>query len=101
MTDVRSRAVGRGSGGGGLIWIPVVRFETPDGRTVDAEAGGGTNVKQWEPGQSLDVSYDPANPADVRVPGSGGGLIQAVFIGIGVLFALLGLLLMALSVAIG
>jgi uncharacterized protein DUF3592 len=98
VTDVRSRAVGRG---GALIWIPVVRFETPDGRTVDAEAGGGTNVKQWEPGQSLDVSYDPANPADVRVPGSGGGLIQAVFIGIGVLFALLGLLLVALSVAIG
>jgi len=86
---------------GGLIWIPVVRFETPEGRTVDAEAGGGTNVKQWEPGQSLDVSYDPANPADVRVPGSGGGLIQGVFIGIGVLFALLGLLLVALSVAIG
>jgi len=101
VTDVRSRAVGRGGGGGGLIWIPVVRFETTDGRTVDAEAGGGTNVKQWEPGQSLDVSYDPANPADVRVPGSGGGLIQGVFIGIGVLFALLGLLLVALSVAIG
>ena len=101
VTDVRSRAVGRGGGGGGLVWIPVVRFQTPDGRTVDAEAGGGTNVKQWEPGQSLDVSYDPANPADVRVPGSGGGLIQAVFIGIGVLFALLGLLLVALSVAIG
>ena len=99
VTEMRSRAVGRT--GGGMVWIPVVRFQTDDGRTIDAEAGGGTNVKQWEPGQSLDVSYDPANPADVRVPGSGGGLIQAVFIGIGVLFALLGLLLVALSVAIG
>ena len=98
VTDVRQRAVGRGDGG--LVWIPVVRFQTPDGGTVDAEVGGGTNVKRHEPGQAVEVSYDPANPTDVRVPGSGGGLIQAVFLGIGILFAVLGLLLVALSVAI-
>ena len=81
VTDVRQRAVGRGDGG--LVWIPVVRFQTADGHTVDAEAGGGTNLERFEAGQALEVSYDPTNPGDVRVPGSGGGLIQAVFAGSG------------------
>jgi hypothetical protein len=99
VTDVRSRAVGRT--GGGMVWVPVVRFQTADGRTVDAEAGGGTNVKQWEPGQALEVRYDPANPGDVRVPGSGGALIQGVFLGIGILLAVTGVLLVAAGVAVG
>ena len=100
VTDVRSRSVGRGTSGG-IVWLPVVRFQTADGRSVDAEAGGGTNVKRWEPGQQIEVSYDPANPSDVRVPGSGGGLIRGVFLGIGILFAVLGLLLIAAAIAIG
>jgi hypothetical protein len=96
---MRSRAVGRT--GGGMVWIPVVRFQTVDGRTVDAEAGGGTNVKRWEPGRPIEVSYDPANPTDVRVPGSGGGMIQGVFLGIGILFGVLGLLLVGAALAVG
>ena len=90
-----------GRSGGGLIWVPVVRFQTADGRTVEAETGGGTNVKRWEPGQTLDVTYDPADPTDVRVPGSGGGLIQGVFLAIGILFGVLGLLMVAGGVAAG
>jgi uncharacterized protein DUF3592 len=100
VTDVRSRSVGRGTSGG-IVWIPVVRFRTADGRTIDAEAGGGTNVKRWEPGQQVEVAYDPANPSDIRVPGSGGGLIQGLFMGIGILFAVLGVLLVAAAIAIG
>jgi hypothetical protein len=99
VTEMRSRAVGRTRGG--MVWVPVVRFQTDDGRTVDAEAGGGTNVKRWEPGQPIEVSYDPANPADVRVPGSGGAMIQGVFLGIGILFGVLGLLMVAAAVAVG
>jgi hypothetical protein len=99
VTEMRSRAVGRT--GGGMVWIPVVRFQTDDGRTIDAEAGGGTNVKRWEPGQPIEVSYDPANPADVRVPGSGGGMIQGVFLGIGILFGVTGLLMVAAAIAVG
>jgi len=100
VTDVRSRSVGRGTSGG-IVWIPVVRFRTADGRTIDAEAGGGTNVKRWEPGQQIEVAYDPANPSDIRVPGSGGGMIQGVFLGIGILFAVLGVLLVVAAIAIG
>ena len=100
VTDVRSRSVGRGTSGG-IVWIPVVRFRTADGQEVDAEAGGGTNVKRWEPGQQIEVSYDPAKPSDVRVPGSGGGMIQGVFLGIGILFAVLGVLLVAAAIAVG
>ena len=99
VTEMRQEAVGRS--GGGLIWVPVVRFQAPDGRTVDAEAGGGTNVKRWEPGQTIDIRYDPANPSDVRVPGSGSGLITGVFVGIGALFAVAGVLVLALAIAVG
>ena len=97
VTDVRSRAVGRGGGGGGLVLDPGRALRDPRRAHRRRRGRRRHHVKQWEPGQALDVSYDPANPADVRVPGSGGGLIQAVFIGIGVLFALLGLLLGARS----
>jgi len=38
---------------------------------------------------------------DIRVPGSGGGLIQGLFMGIGILFAVLGVLLVAAAIAIG
>jgi hypothetical protein len=99
VTEMRSRSVGRT--GGGMVWVPVVRFRTHDGRTVDAEAGGGTNVKRWEPGQPIELSYDPADPTDVRVPGSGGALIQGVFLGIGILFGVLGLLMVAAAIAVG
>jgi len=52
-------------------------------------------------GRQVELSYDPANPSDVRVPGSGGGLIQGVFLGIGILFAVLGVLLVAAAIAVG
>ena len=99
VVEMRQRAAGRT--GGGLIWVPLLRFQTADGRTVDAEAGGGTNVKRWEPGQALEVRYHPADPTDVRVPGSGGGLITGAFIGIGAFFAVAGLLVSALAIAVG
>ena len=67
-TSARARP-GRQSSG--LIWVPVVRFTTADGREVEAETGGGTNLKRHQPGQPIDVVYDPANPSDVRVPGVG------------------------------
>jgi hypothetical protein len=98
VLDMRSRSVGRT--GGALIWVPVVRFRTAEGRTVDVEASGGTNVKRWEPGQPIEVAYDPANPSDMRVPGSGGGMLQGVFLGIGILSAVLGLLLVAAAAAL-
>jgi hypothetical protein len=99
VVDVRSRSVGRT--GGGLIWVPVVRFQTADGRSVDAESASGTNVKRWEPGQAIEVTYDPANPSEIRLPGSGRDLLPGVFLGIGTLFAVLGVPAVASAIAIG
>ena len=99
VTDVRSRSAGRHTRG--MIWVPVVRFQTSDGQLVDAETSGGTNIKRYSPGDSIEVLYDPANPATVRLPGgSGGTLIQAAFMAIGGIFTLVGVMLIALAVAV-
>ena len=72
----RPLALAPGTQSSGPIWVPVVRFTTADGRAVEAETGGGTNIKRHKPGQPIEVVYDPANPSDVRVPGSGVGFIH-------------------------
>ena len=100
VTEVRSRSVSHG-GDSQLVFIPVVRFQTADGRTVDAEASGGTNRRRWQPGQPVEVLHDPENPASVRLDGSGTGFIQVMFMLFGVMFTLLGAVLIALAVAIG
>ena len=99
VTGLRARSVGRDTGGG-MVWVPVVRFATADGRTVEAEAGGGSNVKRHREGQPIEVLYDPANPADVRIPDWGSSLIHTMFIGIGGVFVLIGLAILAVAVAV-
>jgi hypothetical protein len=101
VTDVRSRAVGTRRHTG-LAWIPVVRFQTADGRTIDGEASGGTNLRRHEPGQTVEVVYDPGDPARFRVGGTpGGAVFSTVFIAAGVLFAFGGLVGFALFRALG
>ena len=81
--------------------MPVVKFTTADGREVEAETGGGTNIKRHQPGQPIEVVYDPANPSDVRVPGSGVGFIHGAFVALGTVFAVIGLGIIAIAVAVG
>jgi hypothetical protein len=45
---------------------PVVRFDLPDGRTVVAETGAPAS---GDPGARVLVTYDAADPTDVRVAG--------------------------------
>ena len=97
VTDVRARSAGTS---GGLVWVPVVRFTTPGGRTVEAETGSGTNLERHQPGQPLEVLYDPDNPTDVRVPGGGTTFIPVAFIAMGGIFALIGLLVAAIAIAV-
>jgi hypothetical protein len=98
VTDVRSRS--GGSTSGGVIWVPVVRFTTADGRTVEAETSSGTNRKRHRPGQAIEVLYDPAKPTDVRVPGSGASIVHVAFIALGSAFAAIGLAIAAITVAV-
>lgn len=98
VTDLRSRSTGDHDTGG-VIWVPVVKFTTADGRTVEAETSGGSNVKRYKPGQPIEVLYDPANPADARVPDWGTNIIQGVFIAMGGVFVVIGLAIVAIGVA--
>ena len=72
-------------------YYPVVRFNLPDGRTVEAAATQGGGAGRGE-GDHVDLLYDPENPIDIRLAGfmgSGqmGGIIMIL---IGVMFVLMG-----------
>ncbi len=46
---------------------PVVRFGTPDGRTVEFESGSGSNVPPGV-GEEVAVLYDPLRPEEAKLP---------------------------------
>jgi hypothetical protein len=90
VTDLRSRAVGHGTDSN-IAYFPVVRFQLPDGRTVETETSTGNNWSRPKPGTPVDVLYDPENPTDVRIAGQvGGTLLNGFMIVFGVVFALVG-----------
>ena len=101
VTDVRARSVGHGSDSN-LAFFPVVRFQLPDGRVVEAETDEGVNFKRPRAGQPVTVLYDPAEPTHVRIAGAVGGAMVHGFLAVfGVVFALFGLAFFALFQAFG
>lgn len=91
VTDLRMRSIGPRSDSS-IAYFPVVRFDLPDGRTVEAETSTGTSWSRPKPGTPVEVLYDPQNPADVRIAGKvGGALMNGFMIVFGVIFALFGL----------
>lgn len=101
VTDVRTRAVGHGSDSN-LAHFPVVRFQLPDGRVVEAETDTGVNFKRPRAGQPVTVLYDPADPTHARIAGSvSGGIVHGFLTVFGVVFALVGLAFFALFLAFG
>ena len=101
VTDLRTRAVGSGTDSS-IAYFPVVRFQLPDGRTVETETSSGTNWSRPKPGSAVEVLYDPENPADVRIAGQvGGTLMNGFMIVFGVVFALFGLGFFAVFQAVG
>jgi len=91
VTDVRWQRTTRDSRS---VGFPVVRFNLPDGRTVEAMSAHGSRPAPAQTGQPVTVLYDPADPTEVRLPGflgSGHAFgIVAIVIGIG--FMVLGTL---------
>ena len=72
MTELQTKGIvidhkSRSSAGSGTyLLFPVVRFETQDGKTVEFEAGLGTNVPP-QVGEEVTVIYDPLRPQEARV----------------------------------
>ena len=81
--------------------FPVVRFELPDGRTIEAQSsyGGRTAVPE---GATVTVLYDPADPTRIELEGGRAtGTFLAVILGfIGAGFFCLGAFGTALLLAI-
>ncbi len=71
---------------------PVVRFNLPDGRTVEAVATQGAAPGSGSEGDQVNLLYNPENPTDIRIAGFMGsgqmGGIALTFIG--VMFVLMG-----------
>lgn len=57
------------AGGDGMAAFPVLRFELPDGRIVEAQAQQGSNPPPAQEGQPVVVLYDPDDPTIVRLQG--------------------------------
>ncbi|MBU1802214.1 MAG: DUF3592 domain-containing protein [Actinobacteria bacterium] len=81
------------------IWKPVVRFVLPDGRPIEVETTHGSNPPPAQPGQRVQVRYDPERPTSVRlaVGPSSGGLLSPLFVVVGSVVAVGGLVTLALG----
>ena len=79
------------------VYQPVLAFHTADGREIQAVAGTASNPPLAQPGDVVQVLYDPANPATAEIDsvrGRGTAVIAIIgAIGIGlIVFALYHLL---------
>jgi hypothetical protein len=80
-------------GDAGILYYPVVAFDTPAGRRVTFTAPSGRNSRVYEIEERVTVYFDPDDPRTSRL-GSFWGLwgSTVVFAGLGAVFLLIGLL---------
>ncbi len=74
----------------GGTYHPVLRFQTLDGRTVQATSDVGSRPAPARPGQAVTVLYDPENPQEARLDTmtGRGTLLGVIFMVIGALVAI-------------
>ncbi|WP_329238371.1 DUF3592 domain-containing protein [Actinoallomurus sp. NBC_01490] len=77
-----------------VVYRPVLRFTTVDGRIVETASPFAANPAPARVGASLPVLYDPADPAKARQAGAGGsGTFHGViFTAGGLLFGVIGVI---------
>ena len=81
-----------GSRGQTKVSTPVVRFTTATGAPSRPRRHRSAALGRPQAGDPLEVLYDPANPADVRVRTGAAGLLSGVGnIAVGVLFVVVAL----------
>lgn len=96
VTDLRYRRWGPAGDGPDGVWFPVLRFTTFDGRHVDAEAMYSRSPPPARRGDQVMVVYDPADPADptrATIDQRGVGVLGLVFVILGVLLVVIGLVI--------
>jgi len=81
------------------IWKPVVRFVLPDGRPIEVETTHGSNPPPAQPGQWVQVRYDPEQPRSVRLATglASGSLLAPLFLVVGSVVAVGGLVTLVLG----
>ncbi|TDD67601.1 DUF3592 domain-containing protein [Actinomadura darangshiensis] len=77
-----------------VVYRPILRFTTLDGRIVETASPFAANPAPARVGASLEVLYDPADPTSARHAGTGGsGTFHGlIFAAAGTLFAVIGLI---------
>lgn len=98
VTELRWHDIARGPGRVSTVAFPVLRFQTPDGRTLEVESLSGRNPAPARVGQQVTVLYDPHDPTQAALDGDAVSSVLFVgFIILGAFFMLsgLGMLLIA------
>jgi hypothetical protein len=72
----------------GTTHMPVVRFTTPDGQTIEFIDAIPANQGMYRPGELVTVRYDPVDPERSATLGAGTDVLRSVviFTGLSVLF---------------
>jgi len=79
--------------GSSTVAYPVVEYADPQGRTYRVTSSVGSSFRA-SIGDSMEVAFDPANPAMARVTGGTASMAWLAFAGFGAVFAALGGLLL-------
>ena len=72
-----------------LIYVPVVRFETPDGKSIEFRSDSGSNPPTYSVGERVTVLYDPAKPYNAKLEGWDNWVGAAALSGFGAVSVLL------------
>lgn len=91
VTAVRTRSSGTGHDIS-VVFYPVVEFTTRDGHQVQTETRTGRSPAPAREGDQVTIEYDPEDPASADLAGSWSGLLlYGIFIGMGTLFTVIGI----------
>jgi uncharacterized protein DUF3592 len=88
----------RDSDNTGYLFVPVVRFQTVEGRTVEFQSSLRSNPPAYRAGQSVSVLYDPDEPRSAAIRGVFSLWFMSIILGfIGSIFLIVGTAMVVLS----
>src|SRR4051812_21335909 len=81
-----------------VTYYAFVRFTTMEGREVEAKAPIASQPPPAQPGEVVDIFYDPADPSVIRIDSlvNRGYLLAGIATGFGLAFAAVGLVVVRL-----